>query len=365
MANGGNNNDRFEFPLTGLQIGDLQSYLSHLSVFMASDSGKFYILVDNRPWLKDLVSRPTHLWQLMVTKSRLSPFANSRGRKDMKMIDEPSELQALSSSNSRSLRDFKKWFPLIDVVMLSRKRALLPVKKLRNSLIANSKLHRTLYGFIVFEVAWRDVRGINYLNEIQTDTSLAIEAKVMRRWEFDSVAQAARSISSWFPGTLHEMILLEEHLDATLVLAVYIKRLQQTLDSGGENFYDAQESFPRTNESHNDDIINNDTHTTDETPCSTHTTDESPCSLRNCFGVYPVTMANRIHKFTTPPPLNGPYKRRKVMTPIFCDLGISPDTENVETLPQTPNDSSDSEEILKPTLYRDVLILFRFDDRDL
>lgn len=35
---------------------------------MASDSGKFYILVDNRPWLKDLGSRPAHLWQLMVTK---------------------------------------------------------------------------------------------------------------------------------------------------------------------------------------------------------------------------------------------------------------------------------------------------------
>lgn len=50
----------------------------------------------------------------------------------------------------------------------------------------------------------------------KTDTSLAIEAKVMRRWEFDSIAQAAGSISSWFPGTLNELILLKEHLDATL-----------------------------------------------------------------------------------------------------------------------------------------------------
>lgn len=55
----------------------------------------------------------------------------------------------------------------MDAVTLSRKRALLPVKKLRNSLIANSKLHRTLFGFIVFEVSWGDVRGINYLNELQ------------------------------------------------------------------------------------------------------------------------------------------------------------------------------------------------------
>ncbi|KAL0327986.1 UNVERIFIED_CONTAM: hypothetical protein Scaly_2231200 [Sesamum calycinum] len=199
---------------------DLQSYLSHLNLFMASDSGKFYILVDNRPWLKDLVSRPTHLWQLMVTKSRLSPFANTKGRKDRKMIGELSELQASSSSNTGKFRNFKKWFSLIDALMLSRKRALLPVKKLRNSLIANSKLHRTLYGFIVFEVAWNDVRGINYLNELQTDTSLAIETKVMRRWEFDSITQAARLISSWFPGTLNEQILLKEHLDATLATCV-------------------------------------------------------------------------------------------------------------------------------------------------
>ncbi|CAM8952669.1 unnamed protein product [Rhodiola kirilowii] len=36
----------------------------------------------NRPWLEGLVSRPAQLWQLMVTKSRLSPFANTRGRKN-------------------------------------------------------------------------------------------------------------------------------------------------------------------------------------------------------------------------------------------------------------------------------------------
>ena len=47
---------------------DLQSYLSNLSLFSALESNKFYILVDNRPWLRDLGSRPAHLWQLMVTK---------------------------------------------------------------------------------------------------------------------------------------------------------------------------------------------------------------------------------------------------------------------------------------------------------
>ncbi|KAI8011150.1 Axial regulator YABBY 5 [Camellia lanceoleosa] len=48
---------------------DLQSYLSHLSLFLAPESKKFYILVDNRPWLKDLGPRSAHLWQLMVTKA--------------------------------------------------------------------------------------------------------------------------------------------------------------------------------------------------------------------------------------------------------------------------------------------------------
>lgn len=47
---------------------DLQSYLSHLHLFLASESGNFYILVDNRPWLKDLASLSTHWWQLMITK---------------------------------------------------------------------------------------------------------------------------------------------------------------------------------------------------------------------------------------------------------------------------------------------------------
>ncbi|KAI3457359.1 hypothetical protein Pfo_014022 [Paulownia fortunei] len=341
MANG--DNGRSVFPLTSLQIGDLQSYLSHLSLFLASESGKFYILVDNRPWLEDLVSRSTHWWQLMVTKSRLSPFANTRGRKEKKVVGKLSELLASSSSDARKSRNFRNWFSFTDAVMISRKRALLPVKKLRNSLIANSKLHRTLYGFIVFEVAWSDVRGINYLNELQTDTSLAIEAKIMRRWEFDSIAQAARSISSWLPGTLNEQIIMKEHLDATL----------------GEVYHDAQESFPRTTEADINDIITDDM-------CAGN---ESPCSPTRTFSVYPETTGNIMNRPHTPPPPDGPYKRRKVMESIYCsaELGIfseEADTESVEVLLQTP-DPSDCEETLEATLYRDVLILFRFNDRDL
>ncbi|KAH6764711.1 G1/S-specific cyclin-E protein [Perilla frutescens var. frutescens] len=338
MANG--DNGRCVFPLTGLQIGDLQSYLSHLSLFMASDSRKFYILVDNGPWLKDLVSRPTHLWQLMVTKSRLSPFANTKRRQDRNMIGELSDLETSPSLNSSKLKNFKEWCSLVDAVTLSRKRALSPVKKLRNSLIANSKLHRTLYGFIVFEVAWRDVRGINYLNELQTDTSLAIEAKVMRRWEFDSIAQAAESISVWFPGSPKEKSLLKEHLDAAI----------------GEVFHDAQESFPRSNKTDIGNIAS-----------GTSVQADSPCSSSSSFSMYPATMESMMHRLCTPPPADGPYKRRKLMSPVHFDLGISSDEADSETadiLSHAP-DISDCKETLQPSLNRDVLILFRFDDRDL
>ncbi|KAL4584703.1 hypothetical protein LXL04_009311 [Taraxacum kok-saghyz] len=177
-------------------------------------------MVDNRPWLEDLVSRPAHLWQLMVTKSRMSPFAIRRARNDRK-VEAPnfSELN-FSSEPPTPSENLGRWFLGIDAATLSKKRALLPVEKLRTSLLASSKLHRTLYGFIVFEVAWKDVRGINYLNELQTDTSLAIEAKHMKRWEFDSISQASKRINSWFPGTQSELSLLQQHLNSMLGMNV-------------------------------------------------------------------------------------------------------------------------------------------------
>ncbi|KAL4584300.1 hypothetical protein LXL04_008896 [Taraxacum kok-saghyz] len=157
---------------------ELQSYLSDLTLFLTPDSKNFYVLVDNRPWLQDLASRPAHLWQLMVTKvcPQMSPFANTRGRKGRKNTKESIDHKTCSKPSIRS-QNFKKWFSVVDAAALSGKRALLPVKKLRSSLLANSKLHRTLYGFIVFQVMWKD-----------TDTSLAIEAKYMKRWEFDSIS---------------------------------------------------------------------------------------------------------------------------------------------------------------------------------
>ncbi|KAK3021747.1 hypothetical protein RJ639_045690 [Escallonia herrerae] len=338
--------DAVEFPSSLNERKDLQSYLSHLSLFLAPESKKFYILVDNRPWLKDLVSRPAHLWQLMVTKSRLSPFANTRGRRERKETGGLYEVKASSKPNTSKSKKFKRWFSLIDAATLSKKRALLPVKKLRNSLISNSKLHRTLYGFIVFEVAWDDVRGVNYLNELQTDTSLAIEAKFMRRWEFDSIAQAVRCISSWFPGTFNELLLLKGHLDSAI----------------GEVFYDAQENFPKTSFTENTGNIFHD---------SMCAGDESPCCSTSNFRVYPATREDSTSLRHTSPPPDGPYKRRKVSKSI--NIGVEEDTYSEETHSETVGSpilsqssyASDCEETVEATQYRDVLLLFRFNDRDL
>ncbi|KAL4326054.1 hypothetical protein GQ457_11G004360 [Hibiscus cannabinus] len=318
--------ERSVFPLTSLQIGDLQSYLSDLSLFLAIESNKLYILVDNRPWLRDLGSRPAHLWwQLMVTKSRLSPFANTKGRKRKE------GKEASSKSNANDSKKFE-WFCFIDAATLSKKRALLPVKKLRTALLLSSELHRTLYGFIVFEVTWSDVRGINYFNELQTDTSLAIEAKFMRRWEFDSIDQAANSISLWFSGTPLERDYLKEYLNSTTA----------------EVFYDTEENFDE------DD---------DENLYYSLSTAES-FSHDHCdtgdFRVYPATEDCETFEPRTPV---GPYKRRA--SKVICP-GVEADVHSEEIQRQTENSFEIStENAFGAKKYRDVLLLFRFDDRDL
>ncbi|XP_048435148.1 uncharacterized protein LOC125474939 [Pyrus x bretschneideri] len=297
------------FPLTGLQIGDLQSYLSDLSLFLALESKKFYILVDNRPWLGDLGSRSAHLWQLMVTKSRLSPFANTKVRK---VGTEGKD--ACPRPKTAKPKKLARWFSLIK----HQKKVLLPVKKLQRSLLLRRELHRTLYGFIVFEIAWSNVRGINYINELQTDTSLAVEAKSMQRWEFDSIAQAASCISSWFPGTISEQLQLKEHLNSAV----------------GEVFYDAEE-FPETETMAvvDDNICHNNLSTGED---SLH------CLSRN-FSVHSDTCENRAGVPHSPPPPTGPYKRRKITTCISA--GVEVDTYSEEV--QSPACDSESSETYK------------------
>ncbi|KAJ1701523.1 hypothetical protein LUZ63_001302 [Rhynchospora breviuscula] len=215
----GTTEERHFFPLTSLQIGDLQSYLSRLTLFLVPKGKKFLILVDNRPWLDKLDARATHFWQFMVTKSRLSPFANTRGRKKKN----GESVKVLDLSNEY------KWYTLIDAAV-RQKKILFPVEKLKDSFLLHDELHHILYGFIVFEVEWAHVRGMNYLNELQTDTSMAMEVRWMKRWEFDSIEQASNFVFFWYKSNASsDRKLLQEYLDS--------------LCNTGDIFYDAEEEL--------------------------------------------------------------------------------------------------------------------------
>ena len=48
---------------------------------------------------------------------------------------------------------------------------------------------------------------------LQMDTSMAVETKIMKRWEFDSMQKASTSLSSWFMGTDYERSLLLNFLN--------------------------------------------------------------------------------------------------------------------------------------------------------
>lgn len=327
------------FPLTSLQIGDLQSYLSRLTLFLPPESKKFYILVDNRPWLIKQDARSAHLWQLMVTKSRSSPFANTRTRakRDKKDIGRKLDFTNSSRSKSARLNRLSKWFSLVDAA-LYQKRVLLPVKKLKDSFLLSKELRHNLFGFIVFEVSWDDVRGINYLNELQTDTSMALEARSMRRWEFDSTEQASNCIALWYSGSYYECLILQEYLDS--------------ISNKGDVFYDAQEEMPS-----GDPIGANDCGTDDDDLHGDRLYDGTPNSEHS---------PEMEH---TPPVC--PYKRRKIMKSsevnevseeASCEIGSSP-TFSVSS---SDNPESESARLVSEAMnYRDVLILFRFIDPDL
>lgn len=79
-----------------------------------------------------------------------------------------------SISNPIKQKTLYRWFSVIDAA-LYQKKALIPVKKLKDSFLLNKELHHTLYGFIVFEVEWAHVRGINYLNELQVSPRFWIQ----------------------------------------------------------------------------------------------------------------------------------------------------------------------------------------------
>ncbi|XP_039060321.1 uncharacterized protein LOC120204287 [Hibiscus syriacus] len=220
------------------------------------------------------------------------------------------------------------------MVVFFHAKVLSRTKKLDTSFLLSSDLHRTLYGFIVFEVAWSNVRGINYYNELQTDTSLAIEAKFMQRWEFDNIDQAARCMSSWFCGTGSEKLCLKEHLESTI----------------GEVFYDVEEDFPM--------LI-----TFDDDYDDGCFSIEDSFSHDRCDNLEICSATMDLETFEPYPsaPI-GLYNRRKGTKAIITGVDVYCD----ETQSEAKNSLDDSDETaVKATEYRDVLILFRFDDRDL
>ncbi|GAV70709.1 hypothetical protein CFOL_v3_14207 [Cephalotus follicularis] len=181
------------YPLTSLQIGDIKSSLSWSCLYFAPISQKFLILIDNQSWRKNKHSRLTRIRELMTTKYRTSPFQNSR-----MLLRSPSFGYRSSTCESKNSC---KWFPIINMATLREKAPF-----------SMMNLYKTLHGFIVFEVAWKDVRGINYLNELQTDGSVALEVKSVRKWEFNDIGQALSSMSSWFSGTPSETQTLQSNL---------------------------------------------------------------------------------------------------------------------------------------------------------
>lgn len=323
----GSSGDRHFFPLTSLQIGDMQSYLSTLTLFLAPESNNFFVLVDNRPWLIDQDKRTAYLWQLMVTKSRLSPFANTRSKRERKISGRKLDFTNSHRSNPIKLRRFHRWFTLIDAATC-QKRVLLPVKKLTESFFLNKELHHILYGFIVFEVAWNHVRGINYLNELQTDTCMALEVKLMKRWEFDSIEHALNCISSWYSGTNYERVILQDYL--------------ADVGNIGDVFYDAHEdisSFSFHNSS--DDEIQEDKLSYYRSMDST------------CLDIDGTTSC------THTPPAFGPYKKRKIMK-VSTEVD-----EMIEVYGEVICCSRSALRPHSPTTYKDGLVLFKFNDHDL
>ncbi|XP_078437800.1 G1/S-specific cyclin-E protein [Wolffia australiana] len=300
---------RFFFPLTSLQIGDMQSYLSLLTIFLPPISKKFLIFVDCRPWLTDKGMRPEHFWQLMVTKSRLSPFANRRVQRKKKVFLKKADSRNGIKSNLDNRNLPRGLFSLVGTAV-KQQRAFPPFKKLKDIFMRSSDLHDTFYGFIIFEVSWADVRGINYLNELLTDTSMAVEAKIMKRWEFDSVHKASSSLSSWFNGTNYEKSLLRNFLNDG--------------SKTGDLFFDSNEP---TCSVRDDDLGENK---------SLH---EGVCKRRK------ITKSNSCKS-------DG---EESVMSPVYSRNSSSDFSNDGESTLTTPEES----------LYKDVLILFRFNDHEL
>lgn len=123
--------------------------------------------------------------------------------------------------------------------------------------------------------------------------------------------------------------------------------------SAGEDFFDAEENFPKPNFSDIENINRDACHDGDD------------FSFYQRSSVYSVSIDGRTSILHTPTPSDGPCKRRKVMSSIDAEVDF--ETFSGEGCGDTTHstDECDYEIVFGTTQYRDVLLLFRFDDRDL
>lgn len=78
----------------------------------------------------------------------MSPFKNNRALQRWPSL--------AYKSSSQEKKKFFNWLPDVSMASVSEKTPF-----------SMMNLYKALHGFLVFEVAWKDVRGINYLNELQ------------------------------------------------------------------------------------------------------------------------------------------------------------------------------------------------------
>ncbi|CAK9205630.1 unnamed protein product [Sphagnum jensenii] len=176
--------------LNGFDLRDMQSYVSRLFLLMANESLKLVLFVDNEPWTtKENLSKPAELWQLMLTQSRVSPFANRKRKKFSGQLsrEDLHSKATLTGDNSQRKGSIPEQHESSDSGWLSLKRYFQCQCK---ALAHVKKPYHGLHGCVTFEILWADVRGINYSNELQADTCIALEAKTMIKREFDSLEEA-------------------------------------------------------------------------------------------------------------------------------------------------------------------------------
>lgn len=158
---------------------DTKANLSRAFLYFAPDSDKFLILVDNQSWRKSKRSRSTLMKEFVMTTVRfmhkcinclfhithilisLFDFAPHPQYRSSVFINSRPLLRSSSFCLSSSIHETKtenlfEWFPILNMAKWREKTQF-----------SEENLHKALHGFIVFEVSWKDVRGIKYLNELQ------------------------------------------------------------------------------------------------------------------------------------------------------------------------------------------------------